>query len=278
MMEEHPKSIPHEPTGYREPVGSEPTLLLDQYEKEIYVDKMPVEFSGYFSYPELLELINDWCRKHGYYRMLQDHKEKLTKNGRNISLGFQLTKQFTHIHLSAINMDIEISNMTTEYKTIDNVKTRVNKGDIKIIFNGFLMTHLRNRWETKPNIAFLRGVIDKFIYKLNRAKYPGTVVSDANSLAAELRGMLDSWRSKIQGRPKERRIPTAVSEEERKKLEDKEKIAEEKEKKKKQEETKENKEASPDKTEQKSQNKSQSETETKSEKEPENPGSKFYKR
>jgi len=214
-----PKSVPHEPMGYDEPVGVDPVLELDQYEKEIYVDKMVVKYSGYFDYNELQELVSEWCRQKKYYRMIQSHKEKLTKTGRSIGLGYHLNKQFTHIHVSVLNVDVNISNMITEIKEIDGQKRRVNKADIEIEFNGFLMTHLRNRWETKANIAFIRGVIDKYVYKLTRSKYPGTVVADANNLAAEFRGFFGTWARRVEGEKTLQRVPSAISEEEQKKTE-----------------------------------------------------------
>ncbi len=257
-MMEQPKSIPFEPMGYDEPIGAEPILELDQYEKEIYVDKMLLNFSGYFDYNEMQELVNDWCRRNDYHRMIQDQKEGLAKTGRNIIFDYHLTKQFTHIHVSTLNVGVEISSMTTEYKMIDGIKTRVNKGEVEIEFNGFLMTHLRNRWETKPNIAFIRGVIDKFIYKLNRAKYPGTVVADANKLAAEFRGFFNSWQARVGDQPPEKRVPTAISDKEKKKNEE---ISENKEdNEKKSGEVKETTAESPIETMEKSQQESQTET------------------
>jgi len=271
MMEEiQSKSISHEHMGYDEPTGMEPILELDQYEKEIYVDKMTLNFSGYFDYAELQEMINDWCRRNRYHRMLQDHKEQLSKTGRNIALSYHLTRQFTHIHISTLNVEIEISDMTTEYKEIDGMKTRINKGDVEIFFNGFLMTHLRSRWETKANIAFIRGVIDKFIYKLNRAKYPGTVVADANKLAAEFRGFFNGWQARVGDQPLEKRVPSAISEDE-KKSDDKpeEKKDDSGDDKEKPVEIKETKEESPIETIEKSQQESQAETKDKGSK-PEN--------
>ncbi len=277
---EQPKDVPFEPMGYDEPIGAEPILELDQYEKEIYVDKMLLNFSGYFDYNELQELVNDWCRRNGYHRMVQNQKEILSKTGRNISFSYHLTKQFTHIHVSALNVGVEISDMTTEHKMMDGMKTRVNKGDVEIEFHGFLMTHLRNRWETKANIAFIRGVIDKFIYKLNRAKYPGTVVADANKLAAEFRGFFNTWQARVGDQPKEQRVPSAIPEEEKKKGEEKEGKEEKpdnKEVPEKPVELKETAAESPPETIEKSQQESQAET-GKKESEPEDFKSEYSKK
>lgn len=170
---------------------------LEDMEKELYVDDTHVEYEGYFSYEELLRLIDDWAKKYDYYKEVKSHKEKITPHGRNVSMGLDFHRKFSHIHYSFITVEIEIEDMADHYLELDGIRTKVNEGEVEVAFNGYLYTHLKGRWETKPNVAFVRKVIDKFIYKLERSKYPGTVVGETMDLVHQIRAFLNLYKHRI---------------------------------------------------------------------------------
>lgn len=170
---------------------------LEDMEKEIYVDKLTLTYSGYFIYMEFMDMVNKWCDEHGYYREVLSSSEKVTEKGTNKSTGLQLQKRTSHAHLSVLNVDINFSNMSDVEKEIDGKMKNMNKGDAEIIFHGYLMSSTKARWETKGYIYFIRMTIDKFIYKLDRPKYRGIVVADAKDLAGIMRGCLELYKDKV---------------------------------------------------------------------------------
>lgn len=176
---------------------------LEDMEKDLLVDDYKVEYEGFFDYQELLRLVDQWAQKHDYFKEVKTHKEKVTPKGRNITLGIDFQRKFSHIHHSFVVVEIEIENMTDHVIELDGVRTRLNEGEVEVAFFGYLYTHLKSRWETKPNVAFVRRVIDKFIYKLERSKYPGTVVSETMDLAQQIRSFLNLYKHRVKEHEKQ---------------------------------------------------------------------------
>jgi len=83
-------------------------------------------------------------------------------------------------------------------RDVDGRMRNLNKGKVSLIFHSYLMTSIKARWETKAFMYFFRGVIDKFIYKLDKPSYRGIVVGDTYKLINEIKGFLNAY-SKIGG-------------------------------------------------------------------------------
>jgi hypothetical protein len=176
---------------------------LEDMEREIYVDRLTLKYEGPFSYKDFMKLVDSWCEEKGYYKDVQSTKQKVTEDSKSISLGIQLQKAMTDRHFSIINVDIGFSGMTDYETKVDGRDAIINKGEVEIVFHGFLMTSLKARWETKDYAAFIKGFIDKFVYKLLKPKYSGTVIEDGNDLANRMNGFLQSYRARI-GEKKEK--------------------------------------------------------------------------
>ncbi|PIN85898.1 hypothetical protein COV19_07445 [Candidatus Woesearchaeota archaeon CG10_big_fil_rev_8_21_14_0_10_44_13] len=170
---------------------------LEDMEKEIYVDKLTVSYSGYFSYREFMDMVNRWCEEKGYYREVQSSSEKVTEKGVNKGFSLQLQRKISPVHLSVLNIDISFENMTDETKEVDGRMKNLNKGDVEAVFYGYLMSSRKSRWETKAYTYFFRTLIDKFIYKFDKPKYRGTVIQDGKDFARKMRGFLELYEKKI---------------------------------------------------------------------------------
>jgi len=173
-------------------------IFLEDMEKEIYVDKLTLNYSGYFSYKGFMDMVNSWVKENGYYREVLSSNEIVGEKGVNKSLGLQLQKKMSQIHLSLLNVDISFKEMTDDEKEVDGKMMNVNKGDVEVVFHGYLATSTKARWESKAYASFLRYVIDKFVYKLDKPKYRGTVVNDAKDLAGKMKGYLELYKGKIE--------------------------------------------------------------------------------
>lgn len=172
---------------------------LEDMEKEIYLDRLTLTYSGYLNYKEFMDMVKRWCAERGYYSDVQSTKEKVAEKGFTKKVALQLQKKISHMHLSVLNIDISFSDMTEESKEVDGRMMKVEKGDVEVIFHGYLMTSVKASWETKAYMGFLRTVIDKFIYKLDRPKYRGAVVNDGKDLAKEMMGFLNSYKGRVKG-------------------------------------------------------------------------------
>ncbi|MBI1970546.1 hypothetical protein HYS47_02265 [Candidatus Woesearchaeota archaeon] len=184
--------------------------FLSDMEFEIYVDKLTVQYQGVFRYPLLLKAIKEWCRRKGYYYEVFSQKMTLVSNGKNASFTFHFQKKFSQLHVSFLILDLTIKNMTDLPSKVGRRDALFSKGGVIAVVNGFLGTSMKHRVEARPRMAFIRGIIDRYIYKLDRPIYPGTVVSDGASLATEIRsfcGLEDKVFREEQARQNEEKQP-----------------------------------------------------------------------
>ncbi|MDO8642267.1 MAG: hypothetical protein Q7R76_01595 [Candidatus Woesearchaeota archaeon] len=187
--------------------------LLSDMEREIYVDRMIIRYNGPFRYKELLELVEAWCRVNKYEKEIISQKHKVAKDGKTSVVSFQLHRKFTPLHISVLDVVIAGNHMIEREYSIDGRHVTLNEGDVEIVFNGFLMTHLKARWESRPKFALIRKIIDKFIYKLERPSLGGTVVSDAKDLAKQLRAAMIIYQYRIEAVKAEEEAQEKIAEE-----------------------------------------------------------------
>ncbi len=174
--------------------------LLEDMEREIYIHDLEVEHHGFFNFEELIKLIEKWAKDKNYYLEYAKSDEKVTSSGKNKKYKILMHSKFTTVHYSVMDLNLKIEGMTDEIVEVDGRKTNMNKGKVVASISGMLLTSLKSRWETKASFYFLRGIIDKFIYKINRPEVPGKVVGDAKDLASKLRGLLESYEYRISGK------------------------------------------------------------------------------
>jgi len=119
--------------------------------------------------------------------------KKVTSTGRNISLGYNVTRKFKKLYLSNIQFDVSIENMKDVDMEIDGRMRNLNSGKIDIVFHSYLMTSLKARWETRGYLYFISRAIDKFVYKLDKPAYRGIVIGDTNNLINDIKGFLNVY-------------------------------------------------------------------------------------
>ncbi len=195
--------------------------LLSDMEREIYVDRMILRYSGVFKYKELLDLVEAWCRKKKYNKEMVTQKHKVQKEGKTSVVAFQLHRKFTPLHISVIDVTLSGSHLIEKEFLIDGRHMILDEGDVEIVFNGFLMSHLKGRWESRPKFALIRKIIDKFVYKLERPSLAGTVVSDAKDLAKELHASMVIYKHKLEALKAEQEAREKMEEEFKKEKEQK---------------------------------------------------------
>ena len=179
---------------------------LEDIEKEIYVDRLTITYEGLFDYKDLLKLINDWAREKKYYKEITSSKEKVTKIGKNIEIEFQFQRKIPPLNRSLINMGLSVEDMTDVKQEMDGQLKNLHNAIVEVVFHSYLASSIRARWETRGYVAFIRGIINKFVYKFDRPARAGVVVGETKDLAFKIRGFLNSYPKRIKEETKEAAI------------------------------------------------------------------------
>jgi hypothetical protein len=191
-------------------------IPFEDLEKEIYVDRLTTEYEGPFDIQEIRTLFNNWSKEHHYAKDERDTKELVKEGGKDIHLIFRLQKWVSNKFLAFMNIMMDFTNVTDIEVEKDGKKIWLQKGKVKIVINGFLASSgEKDRWEAKAHWYFLRELIDKFVYKIDRGKYSGILISDAGDITQKLKALMSTTRYKM---PQHEALPV---EDERKDIEEK---------------------------------------------------------
>lgn len=151
---------------------------------------------GYFKMQDVFRLIDTWAKTHNYYKEVTASKGGAKKEHTSTHRSYEFHKRMTSTYFSVIKVKVDFSKMKEKILTIDGIREKYQNGEVKIELQGFNMSSAKYTLESRPAVAFMRGIIDKFVYKLNRRKIPDKVAADTGGLARELRSLLATYKKR----------------------------------------------------------------------------------
>ena len=163
-------------------------------EKKIVVDHLSINYKGLFDVKELYRLIDSFFKEKGYDKRETRNTEFVSPEGKYIELELEPFKKVSDYVKLIFRLTIIIKNLREVEVEKRKHKIRMNKGDVLIITDGFVMTDYENRWEGKPEYVFIRTIFDKFIYRRYTSDFEGMLVADVEELQAALKSFLNLYR------------------------------------------------------------------------------------
>lgn len=171
--------------------------VITSYEKELIVNNKELIYDGIFKADEIFALINKTLEERGYTKNEKKSEELVTPLGRMHILELRPYKEITKYALLMIKIKISLDNVTEAKEESQGQFGLFQKGDVKIAFDAWVMTDYQHRWGMKPFVFFMKGIINKFVYKTpienNLASQVG---SDTVYIFSELRKLLKSYTGK----------------------------------------------------------------------------------
>jgi len=153
-----------------------------------------LQYNGLIDFKGLYAIIQKLFKQHSYD--WKDHKnfEQVYKDHKQIEMDLRPYKKYSDYVMVELRMDIVGTNLKEVEINMSGLKKKMYKGDLKIVFKGFLITDYENQWETKPFYYFMRMMVDKFIYKgyIDRAK--DQFVDEITEAYDEIRSFLNMHR------------------------------------------------------------------------------------
>lgn len=163
-------------------------------EREVLIDKMRLTYEGLFDVVELYKMIDRFFKEKGYDKREKHNSERVTAEGKFIELELEPWKKITDYAMNVIKLRIVMSDITEVVVKKGNVKVKLNKGKVKMVFDAYLETDYENRWEGKPLFFFLRTILDKFIFKPYTSGFRKNVMDDCNHLYNKVKAFLNLYK------------------------------------------------------------------------------------
>ena len=144
-----------------------------------------------FDVNNLLKEIDKNTAERGYGKGEKRREEIVTPSGKEFRMELRHVKVKTQYYALMIKMRIEITNLKEVEVLRDKLKTKLNEGNVSILFDAWTTTDFELRWEQKPLFFFLRMLFSKFVYDVGTGKFDSEVMDDTHFVHNNIKSYLD---------------------------------------------------------------------------------------
>ena len=177
------------------------------YEKNLIISGRELEYKGIFNINDLYSTINKAIKEQGYEKREKKSEETVKEEGRHVYVELRPWKEVTKWLLLMIKIKIIADNVTETISVVNNEKRVFQKGDVKIIFDGWIMSDYEDRWQMKPFFYFLKTMVNQFIWKAPiESNISGQLEGDVEQIYKMIKQHFDSYRGEQGNIVKEQEI------------------------------------------------------------------------
>jgi len=163
-------------------------------QRKLVLSDLSIGYEGLFDAADLLKMVDEWFEKNGYHKNDIRHTERIKEKGKTIDLEIMPFKKISDYVQYDINVHTVVNNMTETKIKKDGQDIKINKGNIHITINAFLVTDVGEQMESKAMFFFFRALFDKFIHKTYTDRYEKEMLDDVQNLHSELKAYLNLSR------------------------------------------------------------------------------------
>lgn len=168
-------------------------------EKILVVDQLKLSYQGLFDFPELYKIIDQWFKLNGYDKVERMNEEFVTPEGKQIRLVLEPEKNISEYFRFIIQLKVIVHDLKTVEIEREGMKVKLNYGEIRMIFNSYLISDRRSYWEKKPFLWLLRILSDKYFLKRYYSQAESQLINETQQVHHEIRHFLNLYSQ--QGKP-----------------------------------------------------------------------------
>jgi hypothetical protein len=163
-------------------------------ERKIIVDHLTIAYKGLFDLMELYKLIDFFFMEKAYTKHELKNYEIVLPHGKTIHIETEPYKKITDYAKYVTKVYVDGTDIQEVEIEKDGINIRMNQGEVKVAIIGTLETDYERRWEQKPIFFFLRGVFDRFIFRVHTYKWEVGLIEECNLLSSQVKGFLNLYR------------------------------------------------------------------------------------
>ncbi len=175
-------------------------------ERTLVVDQTKLAYEGLFDLAELYRLIDSWFYERGWDKYEHINQEIQTGSGRQIRLVLEPWKCISDYFKLIIRIKANFRDVKEVEIEKDGKKIRLNQGEIKIIFDGYVVSDRQGKWNDKPFWWFLSIIFNKFIFKEQFNRAERWLLSDLDDLHQRIKSFLNIYKYDDSTTPKSAQI------------------------------------------------------------------------
>lgn len=163
-------------------------------ERNLVVDQLKLSYEGLFDLAELYRLIDSWFYEKGWDKYEHINQEQITASGRQIRLVLEPSKNITDYFKIIVRIKANFNDIKDVEVEKEGKRVRLNQGEVKMVFDGYVLSDRRGKWNEKPLWWFLSIIFDKYIFKEHYSKAERWLLSDLDDLYQRIKSFLNVYK------------------------------------------------------------------------------------
>jgi hypothetical protein len=163
-------------------------------ERTLVIDQQKLSYDGLFDLAELYRLIDSWFYEKGWDKYEHINEEQTTPEGRQIRLVLEPWKSITDYFKIIIRIKANFNDIKDIEVEKEGKKVRLNQGEVKMIFDGYVLSDRHGRWNKKPFLWFLSIIFNKYLFKENYNKAERWLLSDLDDFYQRIKSFLNTYK------------------------------------------------------------------------------------
>jgi hypothetical protein len=151
-----------------------------------------VKYGGVFSFPDFYKFTYDWLKDETALIISEDkYKEKITGDEKKIEIEWTGTREMTDYFKFQAEVSFRITGMKNVEIMQDGKKIKMNKGEVEITVNGFLIRDYKSKFEKSAFHKFLRAIYEKGIISARIEQFEEKIMEDCTEFLSQVKAYLD---------------------------------------------------------------------------------------
>ena len=170
-------------------------------ERTLVVDQLKFTYEGLFNASEVYKLVDGWFYEKGWDKNEFMNQELVTPTGRQIKIILEPWKTITDYFKLVMRVKIHMNDVKDVEIEKDGQKIKVNQGEIRMIFDGYVLSDRQGIWNSKPIWWFLSILSNKYLFRENYGRAERWILSDVDDLYQKVKSFLNVYKYKFETTP-----------------------------------------------------------------------------
>ena len=156
--------------------------------------KESIKYKGLLDCSTFYKHLCGWLDNHEYTKNELINEEQVLEEGKQIKIHQEPFKQISDYAKVEMQIDIVFSGLNEVEIEKDGKKQKIDKGDVEMHVETFLITDYEQRWQNKPFYYFTKKILERFFFVSYMEQYKDELREDKDSLMQEMKKFLNLKR------------------------------------------------------------------------------------
>ncbi|MBI2666950.1 hypothetical protein HYX13_05030, partial [Candidatus Woesearchaeota archaeon] len=163
-------------------------------EHHLIIDHLKFGYEGLFNAAELYNVISHFFYERGWDWMEKFNLEQVTPTGKHIKLILEPSKSVSDFYKIAVSIKVHMTDLKDVEVEQEGKTLHLNHGQIKITFDGYVVSDRSGEWTSKPFYWFLTVLAQKYFFRDRFARMEAWITNDVEDLHERIKTYLNVFK------------------------------------------------------------------------------------